>query len=52
MAGSWSLKPVRRALGFQEIRRSASERPAAGVDVLSQLARTAASPDDRLSTKE
>jgi ribosomal protein S18 acetylase RimI-like enzyme len=40
------------ALGFQEIGRFASERPAAGVDVLSQLARTAASPDDRLSTNE
>jgi ribosomal protein S18 acetylase RimI-like enzyme len=29
------------ALGFQEIKRFASERSAAGVDVLSQLARTA-----------
>jgi RimJ/RimL family protein N-acetyltransferase len=33
------------ALGFQEIKRFASERSAAGVDVLSQLDRTAASPD-------
>jgi ribosomal protein S18 acetylase RimI-like enzyme len=31
------------ALGFQEINRFASERSAAGVDVLSQLVRTAAS---------
>jgi len=30
------------ALGFQEIRRFASERSAAGVDVLSQLVRTRA----------
>lgn len=29
------------ALGFQEIRRFANERSAAGVDVLSQLVRTA-----------
>jgi hypothetical protein len=29
------------ALGFQEIKRFESERSAAGVDVLSQLARTA-----------
>ena len=29
------------ALGFQEIKRLESERSAAGVDVLSQLARTA-----------
>jgi ribosomal protein S18 acetylase RimI-like enzyme len=35
------------ALGFREIKRLASERSAAGVDVLSQLVRTAASPDDR-----
>lgn len=32
------------ALGFQEIKRFESERSAAGVDVLSQLARTAADP--------
>jgi ribosomal protein S18 acetylase RimI-like enzyme len=38
------------ALGFQEIRRLESERSAAGVDVLSRLVRTPASPDDRLST--
>jgi hypothetical protein len=35
------------ALGFREIRRFASERPAAGLDVLSQLTRTAAHPDLR-----
>ena len=35
------------ALGFQEIKRFASERSAAGVDVLSQLVRTAAHPDVR-----
>ena len=35
------------ALGFREIRRFASERPAAGLDVLSQLVRTAAHPDLR-----
>lgn len=34
------------ALGFQEIRRFASERSASGMDVLAQLVRTAASPDD------
>lgn len=32
------------ALGFQEMKRFGSERSAAGVDVLSQLARTAAYP--------
>jgi ribosomal protein S18 acetylase RimI-like enzyme len=35
------------ALGFQEIKRFESERSAAGVDVLSQLVRTAAGPDVR-----
>jgi ribosomal protein S18 acetylase RimI-like enzyme len=35
------------ALGFQEIKRFGSERSAAGVDVLSQLVRTAAHPDVR-----
>jgi ribosomal protein S18 acetylase RimI-like enzyme len=38
------------ALGFQQIRRLASERSAAGVDVLSRLVRTPLSPDDRLAT--
>jgi hypothetical protein len=33
------------ALGFREISRFASERPTAGLDVLSQLVRTAAHPD-------
>ena len=37
------------ALGFQEIKRFASERSAAGVDVLSQLVRKAY-PDDRRRT--
>ncbi len=35
------------ALGFQEMKRFESERSAAGVDVLSRLARTAACPDVR-----
>ena len=35
------------AFGFQEINRFRSERAAAGVDVLSQLVRTAADPDVR-----
>lgn len=35
------------ALGFQELKRFGSERSAAGVDVLSQLARAAADPDVR-----
>jgi GNAT superfamily N-acetyltransferase len=35
------------AFGFQEIMRFASERSAAGVDVLSQLVKTAAGPDVR-----
>ena len=34
------------ALGFQEIRRFASERPAAGVDALSQLTKTGHSAPD------
>jgi ribosomal protein S18 acetylase RimI-like enzyme len=34
------------AFGFREIKRFASERSAAGVDVLSQLERPAAHPDD------
>ena len=33
------------ALGFQEVERFPSDRSAAGVDVLSRLARAAASPD-------
>ncbi len=33
------------ALGFQEMKRFGSDRSAAGVDVLSRLARTAAHPD-------
>jgi aminoglycoside 6'-N-acetyltransferase I len=32
------------ALGFQEVKRFDSERSAAGVDMLSQLVRTAARP--------
>lgn len=32
------------ALGFQEMKRFGSERPAVGVDVLSHLIRTAAPP--------
>jgi ribosomal protein S18 acetylase RimI-like enzyme len=39
------------ALGFQELEHFASERSAAGVDVLSQLVRTAADPDVRPVTK-
>ena len=35
------------ALGFQETRRFESDRSAAGVDVLSRLTRSAASPDAR-----
>jgi len=38
------------AFGFQEIRCFASERSAAGVDVLSQLVKMAAHPDDGPST--
>jgi ribosomal protein S18 acetylase RimI-like enzyme len=38
------------ALGFQEIKRIASDRSAAGVDVLSRLAKTAAHLDARPST--
>jgi GNAT superfamily N-acetyltransferase len=42
---------LRAALGFQELEHFASERSAAGVDVLSQLVRTAADPDVRPVTK-
>jgi aminoglycoside 6'-N-acetyltransferase I len=38
------------ALGFREVKRFASERSAAGLDVLSQLARATASPDVGLFT--
>jgi aminoglycoside 6'-N-acetyltransferase I len=40
------------ALGFQEVRRFASERSAVGVDVLSQLARATADPDTRPFTSD
>jgi ribosomal protein S18 acetylase RimI-like enzyme len=38
------------ALGFQEVKRFESERSAVGVDGLSQLVRTVADPEVRLST--
>jgi aminoglycoside 6'-N-acetyltransferase I len=38
------------ALGFQEMKRFESERSVAGLDVLSRLTRTAASPDVRRGT--